>query len=186
MENGDYVVGQKLRKTKYNRFLGPALSDIRNTNTVEITMKRLILTFTIALATLFTFCQNKPDFEKVDSSAIDSIRLHFVTKLADQILMAQKQGRFYQLGESEATNEMITGLSERAQKQAYLQVEGLYGAYRKVEFDHLMKSKSEPLYEVYRFKGHFNMKEAEVEVRAVLNAEGKLAGFFIKPWSEEL
>ena len=38
---------------------------------------------------------------------------------------------------------------------------------------------------IYRFKGYFD-SNIDVEVRTVLNFEGKLAGFFIKPWKEEL
>ena len=150
-------------------------------------MKRLLLTLTIVFTTtLLTFCQQNPKFEKVDSTAIDKEKLSFVTELADKIFIAQQQGGFYSLQEPEATPEMIEGLNEKVQKQSYMQIEMLYGAYKSLEFDHLMKSKSEPVYELYRFRGHFKTEEAKVEVRAVLNAEGKLGGFFVRPWRDEI
>ena len=48
-----------------------------------------------------------------------------------------------------------------------------------------MISTQGPHYEIYRFKGNFDLN-ADVEIRTVLDAEGKLAGFFVKPWKDSL
>jgi hypothetical protein len=48
-----------------------------------------------------------------------------------------------------------------------------------------MKPTDGTLFEIYRFRGKFN-PGAEVEVRTVLDADGKLAGFFVKPWHDAM
>ena len=139
---------------------------------------------------LFTFCflscQAQQEFEKVNDSEIDKNKLEFATSITNKILLAQKDGGHYALSNNEAIEAMVTGLDEKLQKDTYTQIKSLFGDYQGLEFDHLMRSVGEPSYDIYRFKGIFEKPESEIEVRAVLDGENKLAGFFIKPWQEEL
>lgn len=143
--------------------------------------------FFVLLSILCLFsCNAQQEFKKVEDSEIDNNRLDFATSITHNILLAQKNGGYYNLKKEEAIEAMVTGLDEKLQKDTYAQISGLFGEYQIIEFDHLMKSVGEPIYEIYRFKGKFEKPEANVEVRAVLDSNGKLAGFFIKPWQEEL
>jgi hypothetical protein len=80
---------------------------------------------------------------------------------------------------------MIEGLSESVQKESYGTIKNLFGDYEDLNFESLMESTDENKYKVYRFKGNFETS-SDVEVRTILNKEGKLAGFYIKPWNEKL
>ncbi len=133
----------------------------------------------------FASCQSPSKYEKADASDIEQERLDFAKRISDQLLSAQAKGGFYQLTEEEADSKMISGLDEALQRKSYQQINGAFGAYQGLTFDHLMRPTDGTLYEIYRFKGRFNPK-AEVEVRTILNADGKLAGFFVKPWRDEL
>ena len=134
-------------------------------------------------AFLFASCQSNSNYERVDSSEIDHDRLQFATSISKSILSAQKEGSFYLLNEEEATEKMVSGLDEALQKDSYQQIKSAFGDYQDLVFDHLKKPTDGTLYEMYRFKGIFN-PQIEVEVRTVLDANGKLAGFFVKPWKE--
>jgi hypothetical protein len=41
-------------------------------------------------------------------------------------------------------------------------------------------------FDILRFKGIFDKTENPLEIRVVLNDQDKIAGFFIKPWTEGL
>ncbi len=131
-------------------------------------------------------CQAQQDYVKVEDSEVDKNKLEFATSISDQILSAQKDGGFYALSNEEAIEAIVTGLDEKLQKDTYTQIKSLFGDYQGLEFDHLMRSVGEPSYEIYRFKGIFEKPDSEIEVRAVLDSKGKLAGFFIKPWQQQL
>ncbi len=62
----------------------------------------------------------------------------------------------------------------------------MFGDYQDLKFESLkIYPKNGESFDIYRFKGAFE-KNKEVEVRAVLNKQGKLSGFFIKPWNDNL
>jgi hypothetical protein len=130
-------------------------------------------------------CQTKTDFVKVDKSKINKEQFELVKNLTDKILTKQKDGGYYSLSENEATVQMIEGLSESVQKESYGTIKNLFGDYEDLNFESLMESTDENKYKIYRFKGNFETS-SDVEVRTILNKEGKLAGFYIKPWNEKL
>jgi hypothetical protein len=76
-------------------------------------------------------------------------------------------------------------LDENLQKQSYRQIRSAFGDYQGLDFHQLLESSSGALYKIYRFKGQFS-PGAEVEVRAVLDTENKLAGFFVTSWKDSL
>jgi len=149
-------------------------------------MKIKFINGLIIFLVTMTCCQSNQDFIKVSRSEIDQDRLLFATQLSDKIMTTLKIGGFYQLTEKEAISIMVKGFTEILQRQAYEQVKGLFGEYKGLVFDHLLKTTDGTLYKIYRFRGQFESTEAKVEIRAVLNSQGKLAGFFIKPWMDEL
>ena len=148
-------------------------------------MKYLTQILMLSVIPLIAFCQTNPNYERIDEKDIDSKKLEFATDLSNNILSAQKIGSFYTLSDKEATSEMRTGLNELVQKQSYVQIKSLFGEYENLSFDHLMTSGEGTKYEIYRFRGKFNLNK-EVEVRVVLDESGKLAGFFVKPWNDQI
>ena len=147
-------------------------------------MKQLLLL--LLLTPFFGMTQEVIAYEQVPEAQIDRQRLAFVTSLSDRILSAQQGGGFYQLSEQEADVAMRTGLSEAVQKQAYSQLSRSFGDYHGLIFDELQMPTEGTPYEIYRFRGQFGANGTGVEIRSVLNPEGKLAGFYYKPWQNRL
>lgn len=85
--------------------------------------------------------------------------------------------------EEEATPKMAEVLTESIQKSSYQQIKSAFGEYQGIGFHEMTKPTDGSLYEIYRFKGQFN-QGANVEVRTVLDASGRLAGFFVRPWQD--
>lgn len=141
-----------------------------------------ILVFTVLLSS----CGKSQSFQKLDASNIDNEKLKLAKELTTRILNTQKAGSYYQLTTEEAETRMISAFTETVQRSAYDQVSGAYGDYEKLEFKHVVVPTDGTLYEIYRFKGIFQSEDASIEIRTVLNAKGKLAGFFLKPWKDEM
>lgn len=135
----------------------------------------VLLSFTIS-------CQSKSD-KNITS---ENNRIVFAETISKKLLEAQKHGGYYKLNNEEATQTMVNGLNEELQKNSYGRIKGLFGDFEDMKFDALVERliNNEP-FEIYRFKATFELNN-DVEVRAVLNKEGKLSGFFIKPWDNKL
>ena len=147
-------------------------------------MKALTYLTIALLFTILQACQSEPKFVRVDDSEVDQAHLEIATELSKAMLTAQKAGGYYKLTNKEATEAMVYGLSRSLQKRSYKQIKIAFGDYRDLHFDHMMRPTDGTLFEVYRFRGEFN-PGAEVEVRTVLDANGRLAGFFVKPWRDK-
>lgn len=147
-------------------------------------MKKLILF--LLVTPIFGISQADQAFERIPEAEINPARLGFVSSLTDRILLAQQGGGYYRLSGQEADVAMQTGLSEAVQKQAYAQLKRSFGEYQGLVFDEMLISREGTAYEIYRFRGQFGANGSGVEIRAVLNPEGKLAGFYYKPWKDRL
>lgn len=146
--------------------------------------KKLLILFLIV--PFLAQAQEATAFERIPDARINPERLAFVSDLSDRILKAQQGGGYYPLSAQEADVAMRSGLNEAVQKQAYSQLSRSFGEYGGLIFDELLIPVDGAFYEVYRFRGQFGTNNVGVEIRAVLNAEGKLAGFYYKPWRNQL
>ena len=148
-------------------------------------MKKIFRILIILLVTTSASCQSSSDFKKVDESKLKKEDIESVKILSEKILTAQKNGGHYNLSEDVATKKMVDGLNETVQKKSYQKIKNLFGDYQDLKFESLMESEKGKRLKIYRFKGFFE-SESNIEIRTVLNDEGKLAGFFIKPWTDKL
>ena len=145
-------------------------------------MKNFLVLFLFTTLFGLVACNSQNDLTRVDPSEVDEEKVELAEALSDRILRAQREGGYYEFKEYEATEDMVNGLSEEAQKKAYKGIKRLFGEYQNLEFDHMMRTSSGDYYGIYRFKGRFDNQKSEVEVRAVLNKQDQLAGFFVRPW----
>lgn len=119
------------------------------------------------------------------SNSSEGKSMEFAQSISEKILNAQKNGGFYKLSNEEATDKMILGLNENLQKASYQHIKTIFGDYKSLELDTVVKLNKDKVYKIYRFRGNFE-KTDEVEVRSVLDSNGRLAGFFVIPWKENL
>ena len=89
------------------------------------------------------------------------------------------------LNSEEATEKMPSSLDESLQRKSYQQLKGALGDYQDLSLYHMMKPNDGTSYEIYRFNENFK-PGVKVEIRTVLDANGKLGGFFVKPWNDNL
>jgi hypothetical protein len=148
-------------------------------------MKKYLLLF-LGFLPFVCLSQAETQYERIPAADINPQRLAFVSNLADRILTAQQGGGYYMLTAQEADVAMRTGLTEAVQKQAYAQLKRSFGEYQGLIFDELLLPTEGTAFEIYRFRGQFGANGSGVEIRAVLNPEGKLAGFYYKPWQNRL
>ncbi len=102
-------------------------------------------------------------------------------RIAINILESWRDGRFEPLGD-EATIAMRSALTPEKQKEAYETIKGMFGDFQSMEYVETWVSTNGPFLAIYRFKGRFSRSRARPEIRVVMDSEGKLAGFWIKPW----
>ena len=142
-------------------------------------LKLMLLFLTIS-------CANKNDkYVVVPNENVDQEKLAFAKLISHKLLSAQSKGGYYQLTKEEATSRMVAGLNEEKQLSSYEEISGMYGNYQDLQFHQLLKRKDGILYETYRFKGKFT-SEAKVEIRTTLDGNGKLKGFFILNWRDNI
>lgn len=147
-------------------------------------MKRTCL-ISITLIFAIIGCQNKVKTSNIDVINPNPERVEFAKTVSDKILSSQSKGSYYVLSKDEADITMINSLNENVQKQSYKKIKNLFGDYKGLTFHSIKELTKGETYEIYRFKGDFEQNN-NVEIRAVLNKAGKLAGFFVKPWMDKL
>lgn len=134
----------------------------------------------ISLAVLvITGCGSR--FRKLPESEVDAEMKLVAQRIATDILGSQKDGRFEPLGD-EATAAMRSALTPEKQKEAYETIKGMFGDFQSMEYIETWVPTDGSLLVICRFKGHFSKSKARPEIRVVMDGEGKLAGFWIKPW----
>ncbi len=129
----------------------------------------------------FAGCQST---EKINETEVDPRNLKFASEIAAKIMEGQKAGTFYEVDETEATSTFADGFGKSVQYQAYHQLHSLFGDYESMKFVEAVKLNSKDEYTIYRFRGKF--EKSDPEIRVVLNSEGKIAGFFVKPWKDKI
>ena len=143
-------------------------------------MKTLLFGFFIVLC----FGVNGQDFKKLDEKDIDLKQLEFSKKFANDYFSKQISGSYYQFDDEEATDEMRRLLTAEKQKEVYNQLKLGFGEFKSLDFSQTWFNSNSKLI-VYRFKSIFGDSKI-LEIRVVLDSKGKIAGFFVKPWTENL
>lgn len=145
-------------------------------------MRKLVV---VVMGFLMVLLSCKNNEKNTVTENFNSDRTKFSKTLANKILVAQKEGSFYKLSSTEAMPVMVKSLNEGVQKQSYAKIKALFGDYKGLEFHSIKEITKGETYKIYRFKGDFELN-SDTEIRVVLNKDGKLAGFFVKPWDNKL
>jgi len=105
-------------------------------------------------------------------------------RIAVQLLKGWSEGRFEPLGD-EFTQEMRTKLSPEAQKQGHAATAAMFGEFQSLEY---VETAPVGPYRAYRFKGTFTKSQGDArpEVRVIVDDQGKVGGFWCRPWTADL
>ncbi len=113
----------------------------------------------------------EPEVNQTQKIAAESWATHRLTSWAKDE---------YPVPKDDVSEAMKPGESEARQKESYKKLEPITGGFKSMTYFETAKSEP-PRFVIYRFKGTFT-KEDLVEVRMVYNLDGKIDGFWIKPW----
>ncbi len=145
-----------------------------------MTATRMTLVLSVALA--LGAC-NSTSFEKIPAQQVSESQKKAAEEWATKTLTAWDKGEYPQVGQ-EAIREFRAGHNDEKRARAIHKfVKGKVGKFQSLSFQEALRSQP-PQTVVYRFKGDY--ERGEPEVRVVFDLEGKLAGFFIKPWHDKM
>ncbi len=122
----------------------------------------------------------------VASAPVQSEQHHLAERLATRVLLGHEQGRFEALGPEEATGDFRRGFTEESQRRSHQTIRQLFGAFEGLDFVETRSTEDQPHLLIHRFKGRYGAASGPLEVRVVLDLEGKLAGLWIKPWQDQM
>ena len=148
-------------------------------------MKKILITAAFSFA-IITMLSAQNTFQRIPDDNVSQTELRQATSLAEKLLLGQKSGNYYMLSEYEAIPQLVSGLTKEVQASSYESIQSMFGDYRSMAFTEAWTMEADQPYTVYRFKGTFNGTDEHPEIRMVFNKEGKLAGFWIRPWQDDL
>ncbi|MCY3773306.1 MAG: hypothetical protein OXG98_14970 [Gemmatimonadetes bacterium] len=122
----------------------------------------------------------------VASVPVQSDQRILAEQLATRILQGHEQGRFEALAPEEATEDFRRGFTAEAQRQSHQTIRQLFGVFEGLDYVETRSMEDQPHLLIHRFKGRYGAASRPLEVRVVLDREGKLTGLWIKPWEDEM
>ncbi len=140
-------------------------------------MTRFVRWIAIAAIAISACAQLK--YEKIPEVEVNQTQRAAAEAWATQTLTSWAQDR-YPPPDNDLSDAMKPGQSEARQKETDKQLEPIVGNFKSMAY--FETRKSDPAkFVIYRFKGVFT-KEDLMEIRMVYNLQGKIDGFWIKPW----
>jgi hypothetical protein len=123
------------------------------------------------------------DFKKLNDSELDSKKVQIAKNFAIEFLSNLKNGSYYHF-KDEAIDLIKTNLAEENQKALYQQLKDQLGDFQTLDYAETWIQSTNSSLKVFRFKGDFDKSNKKVEIRVVLNESDKIAGFWVRPWSD--
>ena len=125
------------------------------------------------------------DFKKLNDSETDKKKVLIAQNFASDFFTKLKKGEEYHF-QDEAIDALKTQFTAETQKSVYQQLKTQFGDFQSLEYAETWIQNNSKSIGIYRFKGEFDKSTKKLEIRVVLNESDKIAGFWIKPWSDML
>jgi hypothetical protein len=139
----------------------------------------------ILVLTLATAAWAQPRFRPVPSEHVNVEERDRASQVADSILKKWQSEKFELLPDTFSV-PMRQGLTPDAQRSSVQRTKDLFGDYKGISFAEAVVSTDMPNLTVYRFRGTFSKSDEKPEIRVVVENGGKVSGFWIKPWADQL
>jgi|WetSurMetagenome_2_1015567.scaffolds.fasta_scaffold412744_2 hypothetical protein len=143
------------------------------------------ITLLLGVYILFSLDSCSQDFKKLNAPDVDSKKVLIAQKFANDYLTTLKKGSYYQF-KDEAIDILKNQLTEQNQKAIYQQLKNQLGDFQSLEYAETWIQSSNPSLNIFRFKSDFEKSNKKIEIRVVLDKSDKIAGFWVKPWSDML
>ncbi len=139
----------------------------------------------IGVCILFSAVACSQEFNKLKDSEADQNKIKIARDFASGFFNTVKNGETY-LFQDEAVDVIINQLTPENQKVVYQQLKNEFGDFQSLEYAETWIQGGNKTVQVVRLKGDFDKSNRKLEIRVVVNERDKIAGFFIKPWSDML
>lgn len=150
-----------------------------------ITLKTSMLSFAIILYSL-SACSQAQDFKKLSQEEVDKEKIDIGKEFITDFYAVLENGSAYDFTADNATPEVQNTFSANMQQSTFQSIRDQLGDYQNAEYAETWIQTSNPEYTILRYKGKFSKSTPIVEIRVVLDKANKIAGFFVKPWSDML
>ena len=124
-------------------------------------------------------------FIVLPSTKIDENLLRKAQSIASDLLTGWREGKFQHLSD-DFSLEMMAGLPPEDQKKAYDSLRVLFGHFESLRFAEALMSPRLPGAVMFRFRGTFSGTKDNPEIRVVITDEGKITGFWVKHWVDQV
>lgn len=139
----------------------------------------------IGVCILFSSVACSQEFNKLKDSEADQNKIKIARDFAFGFFNTVKNGETY-LFQDEAVDVIKNQLTPENQKVVYQQLKNEFGDFQSLEYAETWIQGGNKTVQVVRLKGDFDKSNRKLEIRVVVNERDKIAGFFIKPWSDML
>jgi hypothetical protein len=143
------------------------------------------IAFLLSISFLFSLNSCSQDFKKLSDSEVEKDNVQIAQNFASSYLTQLKNGGYYQF-QDEAIDALKNQLTEQNQKTVYQQLKDKFGDFQSLEYAETWKQGNDNSIQIIRFKSDWEQSQKKLEVMVVLNDSKKIAGFWIKPWSDML
>ena len=133
---------------------------------------------------LFCLGLSGQEYKKINDSIVGSKRIQIATQFAGDYMNTLKSGSAY-IFKDEVIGVMQTQLTEQNQKAGYNQLKSNFGDFVSLAYAETWVQTKNSDYQIIRLKGIFD-KNDKMEIRVILNSFNKIAGFWVKPWTENI
>jgi len=144
-------------------------------------MKTITFTFIACVFLCLNSCSQ--DFRKLSNSEVDNTKVQIANDFASNYLNTLKNGKTY-IFRDEAIDAIKNQLTEENQKLIYQQLKSQFGDFQSSEYAETWIQGNNKSIQIIRLKATFEKSNKNLEIRVVLNDSNKIAGFWIKPWSD--
>lgn len=148
-------------------------------------MKTTLFLLSFMLYTL-SACGQPQDFERLSDKEVRKNAIHIGERFINEFYEALEKGTAYQFTADNATPEVRQLFTPEMQITTFEQIKTQLGEYEDAAYAETWVQRSNPNYTILRYKAKFSDSTPKVEIRVVLDESNKIAGFFVKPWSDVL
>lgn len=148
-------------------------------------MKTTLFFLSCMLYTL-SACGQPQDFERLSDKEVRKNAIHIGEQFINEFHAALEEGAAYQFNADNATSEVRQLFTPEMQIATFEQIKNQLGEYEHASYAEAWIQTSNPDYTILRYKAKFSNNSPQVEIRVVVNKSNKIAGFFVKPWSDVL
>ncbi len=133
---------------------------------------------------VFTIAGCSSQIRKLSESKVDTEMKSRAQRITTNILELNRDGQFEPLGD-EVSPAMREALTPEKQKEVYQNIKGMFGDFQSMDYVETLVPADGSLLTIYRFRGNYS-SSVKPEIRVVIDGEGRLAGFWIKPWRAKI